>query len=263
MLNRERILDALETALKPLDYAQAMWQGGAASFNRVDEWSDIDLQIVADDGCVTKVVTAVEAALHTLAPIDLRYELPSPTWHGHWQAFYRLQNTSPFLLIDLVVMQASNPNRFLQPEIHGNPVVHFDKTGVVQWPPLSVETQVQAICARLDALPVLFELFQTLTEKELFRGNALEAFAFYQSYTLRPLVEALRIQHDPVRYNFHTRYIHYYLPPEVVKRLERLFFVADVRDLAVKLPEAQHYFRETIAQIDLEAVAGRLGERVG
>ncbi len=36
-LTREKILTALKTKLEPLSFTNAMWEGGAAAFNRVDE----------------------------------------------------------------------------------------------------------------------------------------------------------------------------------------------------------------------------------
>ena len=48
-VTRGAILKALRTALEPLDYVHAMGEGGAAAFDRIDEWSDIDLQVDADD----------------------------------------------------------------------------------------------------------------------------------------------------------------------------------------------------------------------
>ena len=60
MLTRETILKTLEDTLKPLDYVQAMWQGGAAAFNRVDAWSDIDLVVLAEDEHVVDVAAATE-----------------------------------------------------------------------------------------------------------------------------------------------------------------------------------------------------------
>ncbi len=251
MLTRETLLTTLENALKPLPYVHAMWEGGAASFDRVDEWSDIDLQVIADDERIADVFAVVEAALHMLSPIDLRYEFPQPTWHGHHQTFYRLQDASPFLLLDFVVMQLSNENRFLQPEIHGEAIIHFDKTDLLKTMPLDIDAHLSAIQGRIDTLRVLFEMFQVLTLKEIHRHNAIEALAFYQSWTLRPLVEVLRIQHDPTRYNFHTRYIHYNLPPDVVQRLEPLFFIANVQDLETKFAQASDWFREALEQIDL------------
>lgn len=262
MLTREAILKALEAALKPLDYVQAMWQGGSASFNRVDEWSDIDLQVIADDDRTADVVAAVEDVLRGLSPIGIRYELPQPSWHGHTQIFYQLQDAGPFLMIDFVVIKVSNPNRFLEREIHGDAVVVFDKIGIVKSPPFSVENHLRQIEGRLETLKVTFDLFQPLVQKEIYRHNAIDAFSFYQSFTLRPLVEVLRIQYDPSRYNFGTRYLYYILPPEVIQRLEPLFFVADIDQLLVNFDKAQQFFRETLEGIDLKTVEQKLNAMV-
>ena len=94
--------------------------------------------------------------------------------------------------------------------------------------------------------------------KELGRGNWVEALVFYQSATLRPLVELLRIKYRPAQSTFHTRYIYYDFPREVVERLERLYFVADPGDLRAKREDAEAWFFNLLAGIDLEAsLAGR------
>jgi hypothetical protein len=92
----------------------------------------------------------------------------------------------------------------------------------------------------------------------------IEAVAFYQSYTLRPLVEGLRILHDPTRYRFHTRYVQYDFPADDVRRLGELFFVADVRELAAKRARAECWFHEVLGAIhdgpftdDIERAARR------
>ncbi len=99
---------------------------------------------------------------------------------------------------------------------------------------------------RIASLRVTFEMYQILTLKELNRGNTLEALAFYNGYTLRPLVEVLRMRHDPTRHNFHTRYIHYNLPADVVQKLEPLFFVANADDIRAKRAQAETWFYETL-----------------
>ena len=54
-LTRERVIQTLVVALKPLDYVHAFWEGGAAALNRIDEWSDIDLYLdVDDDACMLR-----------------------------------------------------------------------------------------------------------------------------------------------------------------------------------------------------------------
>jgi hypothetical protein len=158
-VTREQVLQVLVQALEPLDYIHALWEGGAAAFNRQDQWSDIDLHLVVDDDQVKEVFTVVDQALETLSPIDLKYQTPQPTWHGHAQTFYRLKYGGIFLIIDLVVMKLSNPNRFLESELHGNAVVHFDKSGVAQPPPFDWDAHQAMLKERLDNLRVTFDLF--------------------------------------------------------------------------------------------------------
>jgi hypothetical protein len=249
-VSREDVLSAMRGALEPLDHVQAMWEAGAIAFDRVDEWSDIDLQVACDDGRVEDVFGTVESTLRRLSPIDLRYRLPEPTWHGHSQAFYRLEGASPFLMLDFVVMKAGAEDKFLQPEIHGRPHVYFDKSGVVRFKPLDADAFASKLRERVEELRVLFDLFRVLVEKELNRGNVIEAAAFYQSYTLRPLIEALRILHDPTRHNFHTRYVHYDFPESDVKRLTELIFVASGEELAAKRERAEEWFNEVLSAIN-------------
>lgn len=231
-----------------------MWEGGAASFQRVDQWSDIDLQIDVAADRVADTFVVIEQALTKLSPIDLEYALPQPTWHGHAQTFYRLKHASPYLLLDVCVIKDSNPNKFLQPEIHNPPVVHFDKCNVVHWQPLDHKALVSKLKERLETLRVTFNLFQILTTKESYRHNDIEALNFYHGFTLRPLVEVLRIKYAPTRYNFHTRYIHYDLPKPIVRKLENLFFVKDHKDLVAKRKKAERFFYATLEEIDLKKV---------
>lgn len=248
-VGREDVLSVLRNALEPLDYVQAMWEAGAASFGRVDEWSDIDLQVASDDDRVEDVFDVVEEALRSLSPIDLKYRLPEPTWHGHSQAFYRLEAASPFLLLDFVVLKASAEDKFLQPEIHARPAVSFDKSGVVSFAEFDPDAFASTLRGRLTELKALFDLFHILVMKEVNRGNDLEAIAFYHGYTLRPLVQALRILYDPTRHNFHTRYVHYDMPQEVVERLRELFFVGDASELPAKQRDAECWFNEVVGTI--------------
>lgn len=252
-LTKNEIIFALREVLEPLDYTHALWEGGAAAFERVDEWSDLDLLLDVEDEHVNDAIQVIDQTLTRLSPIELKYEVPMPSWHGHAQAFYRLQNTSKYLLIDIAVIKHSNPNKFLQPELHGKVVVHFDKSGVVKPPPLDRKELATRLKDRLAALRVTFELFQILTLKELNRGNLIEALNFYHNFTLKPLVEVLRIPHEPTRHGFYTRYIYYDMPPEIIKRLEKLFFVRDGDDLLAKRQEAEEWFYDTLDQIRLES----------
>lgn len=258
-LTRELLLRTLRAALEPLPYVHALWEGGAAAFGRVDAWSDLDLQVDADDEHAEAALLAAERALSGLAPISLKHRLPEPTWHGHVQAFYRLAGASEFLLIDLVVLRHSNPRKFLEAEIHGQAVVHFDKSGVVVAPPFDRTKFLSELERRVAALRETVPLFAPFMQKELNRGNAIEALAFYQGLTLRPLVEALRLRHCPVRYNFHTRYVYYDLPAQVVRRLEPFFFVADTTALRARHAEALTWCTEVLTALTPAVLAEALG----
>jgi hypothetical protein len=261
-VGREDVLRALRGALEPLPHVLAMWEAGAVSFDRVDEWSDIDLQVACEDDRVEEVLRTVDETLENLSPVDVRFRLPEPTWHGHAQVFYRLEKASPYLMLDFVVMKASAEEKFLQREVHGTPRVYFDKSGVVKYAAFDAAGLADSLRKRVAELRQLFDLFQVLTLKELNRGNTIEAIAFYHAYTIRPLINALRILHDPTRHNFHTRYLHYDLADEDVKRLNGLMYVADAGELRAKREAAEAWFGEVMDAIgegpvtnDIEAAA--------
>jgi hypothetical protein len=259
-IGREDVLSVLAAAFEPLGFVHALWEGGAAGFGRVDQWSDIDLQLVVADDKVEETFERIENTLLTLSEIELKYRLPEPTWHGHSQCFYRLKDASPFLMIDLAVMKESSKNdRFMESRIHGTPRVIFDKTGAVQDKPVDVDEHMQKIQGRLDTLKTMFDLFWILAPKEIHRGNGIEAIAFYMSYTLRPLVEVLRIKYCPIRFFYFTRYVHYDLPSEVAARLETLYFPKDLEALDAYRQEAEDWFWEVYDAIDLEEVRRKLG----
>ncbi len=62
-----------------LPFVHAFWEAGAAAFNRIDEWSDIDLYIVVDEAAaVPETFVAVERALTALSRIRLKTDVSWP-----------------------------------------------------------------------------------------------------------------------------------------------------------------------------------------
>jgi hypothetical protein len=249
-ITRNEILNSFIKTLENLDYVHAMWEGGAAAFNRLDEWSDIDLQFDVADDRVEDSLCAVEQIVETLSPSYRKYRVPQLPWDGLFQVFYQLQNASPYLLLDIVVMQHSAQEKLLQTEIHGKAVFYFDKNGVSQIPPFDWVDWKSQLRERVAALKITFPMFQTMVTKEIFRGNKLDALGFYHSCTLRPLIEILRILYKPARYNFYTRYVYNDMPPEVAGKLEILFFVTGMEDIQIKRQQAEDWFYQTIEQVE-------------
>lgn len=148
--------------------------------------------------------------------------------------------------------------KFLQREIHGEPVVHFDRSGVTAAPAFDRHGHDAKIRSRIETLRSTFDLFQPLTIKELNRGNSIEAITYYHGMTLRPLVEILRILHAPARYNFHTRYLYYEPPGNILAQIEPLFFPRDADELLRHHTRAGQIFHEAMA--DLQRIEGDGGE---
>ncbi len=253
-LTRDILIQTLVDALEPLNYIHAFWEGGAAAFERIDEWSDIDLYLVVDDAKVNETFLAVEEALISLSPIKLKYEVQHPPESGIFQAFYKLEDASEYLVIDLAVFILNSPDKFLTPEIHGNAVFYFNKSGKVKPPPLDKDAMVSKLRKRLERLQARFDMFNSFVQKEINRRNHLEAIDLYYGIILSTLVEVLRIRHYAVHHDFKMRYIHYELPSEIVERLRHLYFVKDEKSLQEKYDAAVEWLQKTISKIDQEDV---------
>jgi len=254
-VTRTDIIDSILRALEELPWVDALWEGGSAAFGREDEWSDVDLQAVADDAQAPALFDIVEATLASLSPIKQVYRVPEPAWHGHSQRFYELEAAGPFLMVDFCVMKRSSPNRFLEREIHGKARFLLDRAGVAAGSrPGDPEAWDARLRDRIAQLTARFRMFQSLVVKDCLRGRPLDALNFYQALTLVPLVEMLRIKHDPWRHNFGWRYLQYDLPAEDYARLVRLAYPGKVEALPALHAEAVGWFEELAAELAARTV---------
>lgn len=247
---REKILQTIIAALQPQDFVLALWQGGSAAHGYTDEWSDLDIVVIVEDNFVQQTFDIVEEGLQTISEISFKYRVPEPTWHGHSQCFYQLAEVSPFLAIDFAVMKRSSRNDFLEVERHGNAVIAFDKANLVVATNLNQEEHFSKMKQRFEHLKMMFDFWQIFVKKEINRGHLAQAIVNYQSYTLRHLVELLGMIYRPYRYDFTIKYFNRDFPPEVVARVEPLFCVMDLADLAKKQQLAEEMFAETLPRVE-------------
>jgi len=232
-----------------LDYVRAFWEGGAVAFGRVDEWSDVDAYLLVDNSGVSDAFVAVEEALRSLSSIKQKYEVRQSPWPGVSQAFYKLENASEYLVLDLAILTLESPEKFLGPEIHGNNRFYFNKANAAKPTPFDRQEFLEKLQERTKLLKARFDMFHNFVQKEINRENSLEALDYYRSIVLGSLVEALRIRHKPVHYDFKMRYIHYELPAQVIEKLKHLSFVRNMSDLRDKNHEAIRWFYQAIADI--------------
>ena len=253
-MTRDAILDAVHVALAPLPWVHAMWEGGSASFGRVDEWSDVDIGVAADDGRVADGLAAVDAALAGLGDIAQRWTI-NPPGHAKPQRMVRFADAST-PLVDFGVLPASTKpeDRFLDPKRHGNAHVLFDRTGFTRVASPDPAAWRDRLRGRLADLTSRVDFLGRYAVKSARRGDLPEAVGFYHAFVLRPLVEALRIRHDPWRHDFDVRYLRHDLPEPHRSRLFALWTVRDADDLLRQRDEAEAWFREVVASIDVDAL---------
>jgi hypothetical protein len=248
--SRAELIDALRTRLSDAPWAQAAWLGGSDANGRTDRWSDIDLVTIVDDDAVEQAFGAARAAVETVAPIGLELRLPQPTWHGHDQVFWQLEGVPDWCMIDLVVIRAGSTSpRFLEVERHGTPLVLFDRGGLVIPAHLDRSAHGRAIHDRLAALPTRFRLLQHLVRKAVWRGDPAEAADRYLTYTLRPLVELLRIRHCPDRFDFGMRYLRDDLPAHHWREIEALSLPGSLEAVLAAQARAEASFERELAAI--------------
>jgi hypothetical protein len=250
-LERKTIIKKLADVLEPLDYVYAFWEGGAIAFDRSDQWSDIDLYADAEDGRIQDVFPVVEKALESLSHIELKYIAPSPPSEAYAHVFYRLAGAGKFLLIDIAVIKHTSSDKFLEPEIHGKSRFIFNKHDAVTCPLVDRQKLASDMREALARNRVRFDMLACFVDKEIRRGNYIEALDMYHRFVLGSLVEALRMKHDPLRYNFGPHYLRHDLPGDVVARLVDLYFVRDSKDLERKYNLAERWFHSTIEEIDI------------
>ena len=246
---RQRILELIIATLQPKDFVIALWQGGSAAHGHTDEWSDIDIQVIVEDERVQETFDILEESLKTISEIRFKWRVPEPTWHGHSQCFYHLEEASPFLFIDFVLLKQSHPNHFLEIERHGKLAIAFDKANLLVQPCLNRSEHFSRMQERLATLIKTFDFSQILVTKEINRGHLVSAISNYHTYTLQPLVELLGMLYRPERYDFRTKYFYRDFPAEVIARVELLYCVMNLAELASKQQQAEVLFAETLPQL--------------
>ncbi len=257
-LTRGPLIAKLRAALEALPGVDAAWEGGSAAFGREDAWSDVDVVAVVADDAVDSTFAAVEAALDAIGPRELTHPMSGTA--GYAQRFYRLHGAGEFLVVDLALMRRSDPLLFREVEIHGQGLTWFDRTGVLVEAHLDAEADAAAARARVAPLGSAFSMFQHLVKKDLARGRAADAMAFYQGYTWRPLIEVLRLLHAPHTRVFGPRYLQRDLPATTADALAALTFVSDLDALKVAQRRAAAWFERAHRRLQRHGPGAGLGD---
>jgi hypothetical protein len=250
LVTRRQIIDAVGEAFEPLPWVQAAWLGGSDASGRTDAWSDVDLMLVVDDGRQEEAFLVLRAALERRSPVAYGWRLPEPAWHGHSQEYLALRDADPCHFVDALVIQASRGDRLLEPERHGDALVLFDRAGIVTPARFDRAAHRAKMERRLAEIRQTFFLFQSLTTKAVRRGDVPDAVQRYQSLTIRPLVELLRMRHCRDRFDFGVRYLDRDLPADLGAEIHRLSLPGSLPELEAFRERAESLFRREILALD-------------
>lgn len=249
-VSRQQLIERLHNGLACIDFVRAAWLGGSDASGRTDQWSDIDLVLIVEDGRWQDALAEVRRIAETLGRVSHSWRVPEPAWHGHHQEFLRVEGAEPFHDLDVVVMEKSAPGRFLERERHGEAFVLFDHDGLVNPASLDRAVHVAKMRERLALLREQFPMYQVLVMRAVRRDMPAEAAALYQRVTMAPLVELLRMRHAPERYDFGVRYLDRDLPRDLRQTVESLVFPRDLAQVETLQQQAVYLFEETLAALD-------------
>ena len=119
-ITRAQIIAALHAALEARPEVLAASLGGSDATGRTDEFSDVDLVVVVQEGAVESTFSILHSALEHLSPITHRWRLADPTWHGNAQEFLTLRDADPAHFVNMI-LEPSGGERFLEIEHHQHP----------------------------------------------------------------------------------------------------------------------------------------------
>ncbi len=232
---RRNVIEAVIARLRPVAAVRACFEGGSAATGRLDDFSDIDLVIVAPMSAAPAAFEAVESALapHTIAH---RWHVEPAPFRDTAQRFYFLADAPRFFAVDCVVVTEEGVDQFLERERHGEPLVYFDRSSRIRARPLDRATLTERQARRRAQLRGAVPVYAMLISKELERGRALEALGFYQAL-LRALIETLGLEHRPDRFDFGWRYVESQLPEPARAQIAHFAFIANANTLRQRAPE--------------------------
>jgi len=229
---RERVAATIVAMLRDDPAIAAIGEGGAAARGRADEFSDLDLMIVAPVAGAAAIFAIIEAALRTIAPITHTWRVEPPGFPDMVQRFYFLADAPRHFAVDCSVITPAGIAAFLERERHGEMIVWFDRDATLTSRPIDGETLARRRANRLAQLRGSVPVYSMLVDKELERGHALEAYGFYQ-VLLRALIELLGMRHRPDRFDYSWRYVERELPRSAQALVARHAFVPNGKSLAL------------------------------
>src|SRR6266536_1721746 len=196
--------------------------------------------MVADDTS-DAAYRLIEDALAKLGGLDVsyeRYDMPEFTR----QKVYHIKGSPRYPMIDCNVEEARR--NFVFTRGVDDVRVVFDKGGYIKFQDLDPEKLRQEIRNGFAEAEKAYYGFRPNVEKQYLRGKFIEAFGYYHTYVLQPLVWVLRMAYSPAWSGdyYYIKDIYRHLPPDITKQLEELYKVAAISDFEARIRKADELF---------------------
>ncbi|MGH2611458.1 MAG: nucleotidyltransferase domain-containing protein [Rhabdochlamydiaceae bacterium] len=206
---------------------------GSSATGLSDAYSDLDFWVTVKDEHEKNVINQIENVLSKIGQIDSRFHFHDTNkWLG--RTIFHLKGTPAWHKIEIAIAPLSNS--YLYTKGLDAPVkVLVNKDNTVSFKELDEESLNKAMQAELSYLKDLFNAQMPEIQKYCHRNKLLEAYEYYETYALRPLVGALRAVYCPTKQSFYLKHIYQDLPKEVNKQLEDLYTVKSTNDIIVNL----------------------------
>lgn len=242
-IKREDIINRLNDRFINDDTVYAFWLEGADAIGTIDSYSDLDIWFDIKDDFEDLFIKQLKNALSNISSIDFFYE------KGHLhpkirQLFFHLEETSDFLIIDLCIQSHSRKIEFTIENKDEEVKVIFDKANVIKYRHLNMSAFKIKLSNRIEELSKTYKFFSIWVIKEIKRGNYLEAFNYYHTYILNPLVELCRIKNQPTKKDYRLKHIKRDLPIDLVEELENLYKISSLKEIEQKTKEAILFFKK-------------------
>ena len=234
----------------------AAWLGGADATGRVDALSDVDLQLVVPDQGVQEAFGLVEEILGECGGIEHAWRVPEPIWHGHSSAVYMLSAYPPTMCLDLLVIRRSSEQWLLERERHGSIVTLVDREDLLEQPGVDRRSLEQRRNTLLREHRASQPIHQQVLARTIARGHVFEANMRYHATILKALVDLMRCEHCPDRFDFGSRYLDRDLPEEERELLESLSMAGSLEELAERFERASTEIDRRLEMLIGDAVEG-------
>jgi predicted nucleotidyltransferase len=212
-----------------------MWIAGSVAEGYADELSDVDLWLDVDDGKEEELSEFIEAFLESKGELDVRLGLSLEPPYTH--RVYHLKGTNPYHFIEFTLHTHSHEHDFDQGARKIK--ILFDKDGTIKTKPFNKEAHAIELQTRKQSLIYKIEVGYLSVEKEIIRGQFMDAMHNYEFWLVEPVIELARIKHSPLKTSYGLKHGSRDLPKETADEIQSLYTIKSLDDLRNKIEEVK------------------------